>query len=171
MAITTFSGPVRSTNGFLNTGGGAFVTVTGNIALTTKEHAGRILGINDADCAITLPTIKSLLTATADTNEHDIGAVFRIFLFQTAATGITITANAANTMMGQVLIHKDNNNAKSFIADGANKVITLNGGTKGGLTGSYLEITAVYGASNTANWLVNGDLLTAGSPASPFSDA
>jgi|TARA_R110000744_G_scaffold136763_2_gene246858 hypothetical protein len=169
MALTTFSGPVKSKNGFLNTGAGAFLLVSAPIALTTKEHAGRIIGINDADCAITLPTIKSALTASAD-EDFDIGAVFKIFIYQTAATGITITANAANTMMGQVLIHKTDTASKSWLPAASNKVITLNGGTKGGLTGSYLEITAVYGSSLTANWLVNGDLLTTATAVTPFSD-
>ena len=169
MALTTFSGPVKSKNGFLNTGAGAFVLVTAPIALTTKEHAGRIVGINDADCAITLPTIKSALTASADEN-YDIGAVFKIFIYETAATGITITANAANTMRGQVVSHITITASKSFIPAASNKVITLNGTTKGGIIGTYLEITAVYGANLTANWLVNGNLLASGTILTPFSD-
>ena len=50
MANTTFSGPVISKNGFINTGPGMTVSLTADTStLTVKSHAGRIFYFaNDA---------------------------------------------------------------------------------------------------------------------------
>ena len=57
MAQTTFSGPVRSNRGFTAAGTNAIVNITAETTLTYADHVGRIIKINDADGAITLPTI------------------------------------------------------------------------------------------------------------------
>ena len=49
MANTTFDGPVRSKNGFINLGPGMTKALTANTSLTVNEHAGRILLTQDAD--------------------------------------------------------------------------------------------------------------------------
>ena len=43
MANTTFSGPVISKNGFVNTGPGMTVSLTADTTLTVATHAGKIL--------------------------------------------------------------------------------------------------------------------------------
>ena len=43
MANTTFSGPVRSLNGFISFGPKAVVSLTADTTLTVATHAGRIL--------------------------------------------------------------------------------------------------------------------------------
>ena len=65
MANTTFSGPVISKNGFINTGPGATKTINstglgaGGLALTVNDHAGRILISQDADGIYKLPSINT----------------------------------------------------------------------------------------------------------------
>ena len=49
MAKTTFSGPVISKNGFINTGHGNTISLTADTTLTVATHAGRLLLTNDAD--------------------------------------------------------------------------------------------------------------------------
>ena len=58
MAKTTFSGPVISKNGFVNTGPGMTVSLTADTTLTVDTHAGKILLCNDADGKFTLPSIN-----------------------------------------------------------------------------------------------------------------
>jgi hypothetical protein len=45
--------------------------------------------------------------------------------------------------------------------------ITLNGSTKGGLAGSYIELRDVA----TNQWVVSASLVGSGTPATPFSAA
>jgi hypothetical protein len=59
MGQTTFSGPVRSERGFTAVGSNAVVNITEETTLTYADHVGRIIEINDADGAITLPTITT----------------------------------------------------------------------------------------------------------------
>jgi hypothetical protein len=56
MALTTFSGPVKSNNGFINQGA---VTLSADTTITVNDHAGRVLNTADADGKFTLPTITS----------------------------------------------------------------------------------------------------------------
>ena len=60
MANTTFSGPVISKNGFVNTGPGMTVSLTADTTLTVATHAGKILLTNDADGKLYGPTNVSV---------------------------------------------------------------------------------------------------------------
>ena len=59
MAKSTFSGPVVSNNGFIQAGSNNIVDITAETTLTFNDRAGRIIEVNDADGAVTLPSIKS----------------------------------------------------------------------------------------------------------------
>ena len=84
MANTTFSGPVRSKNGFINIGPGAVKAVTLATDLTVADHAGRLVTMDPqgTPTAITIPAIN----ATADSavagpgsdlnNPNTIGTTF-----------------------------------------------------------------------------------------------
>ena len=74
MARTTFSGPIVSQAGMFNAGSNSVVNITAETTLTVAAHAGKVIEINDADGAVTLPTIKS----------DEIGAVYRFFIGTTA---------------------------------------------------------------------------------------
>ena len=143
MGQTTFSGPVRSERGFTAAGSNAVVNITAETTLTYADHVGRIIEINDADGAVTLPTI------TSDT----IGAKYTFFV-GTDCTDCDSLAVAGTT-------------TKAFAPGATNDVISMNGGTTGGDKGSYVEITALA----TAEYLVQGTLVGAGTVATPFADS
>jgi hypothetical protein len=164
MASTTFSGPVKSKNGFVSIGTGMVIATAVPITLTVAEHAGRIVQIIDADGVITLPTLSRV-----DDDSNNMGAVFRCYVSLLPATNLTFVAAAANPILGQLTVGVSAaTSGKTFFPAGTDHVITLNGSTKGGLVGSHLEFTAVMGFSNS-KWIVTGDLNGSGSTLTPFS--
>ena len=177
MANTTFSGPVRSKNGFQSIGPGAVVALTAATNLTVADHAGRILTMDPVGTptAITLPTIN----ATADSavagasdpnNPSTIGTTFEI-LFIDEFTG-TISTDGTDKIVGSVMVGVDDGSKKAFVPAAANDVVNLNGeagagnATKGGLIGSRIKFTAT--ADNT--YMVEGLLIGDGTIVTPFSN-
>lgn len=154
MGQTTFSGPVRSERGFTAVGANSIVDITAVTTLTYADHVGRIIEVNDADGAVTLPTI------TADT----IGATYRIVV-GTTATDLDVATDGTDKFVGSVSVA--GTTTKAFAPAATNDVITMNGTTKGGIRGSYLEITAIA----TAEYLVQGVLNGSGTVVTPFADA
>ena len=163
MASTTFSGPVKSKNGFVSIGTGMIAVTAVPTTLTVAEHAGRIVQIIDAD-GVTLPTLSRV-----DDDSNNMGAVFRCYISLYAATDLTFVAAAANPILGQLRVGVSAaTTGKTFFPAATDHVITLNGSTKGGLVGSHLEFTAVQGFG-VSKWLVTGDLNGSGSTLTPFS--
>ena len=173
MANTTFDGPVRSKNGFINLGPGMAKSLTADTTLSVQEHAGRILLLNDADGKFTLPSIVT----TADSavagpgsdpnNLNNIGASF-YFYVETLATDLDIKTDGTDKFTGAVIIAVNDGSKKAFVPGATNDVITMTGTTKGGIVGSVLQITAI----DTANYLVHNSLLIgSGSIETPFADA
>ena len=173
MANTTFDGPVRSKNGFINIGPGMTKSLTADTTLSVQEHAGRILLLNDADGKFTLPSIVT----TADSavagpgsdpnNLNNIGASF-YFYIETLATDLDIKTDGTDKFTGAVIIAVNDGSKKAFVPGATNDVITMTGTTKGGIVGSVLQITAI----DTANYLVHNSLLIgSGSIETPFADA
>ena len=172
MANTTFSGPVRSLNGFISFGPKAVVSLTANTTLTVASHAGRVLTCNDADGVFTLPTIlASSASGVAGANDYNVlsnlGATFT-FLVETAATDMDIKTDGTDKFYGGLYIGANNATGKTFISDSSsNDVITQNGTTKGGIAGGWLQITAI---ANDA-YYVKGTLLGSSTLATPFADS
>lgn len=164
MAFTTFSGPVKSKNGFVSIGTGTVIVTAVPITLTVEEHAGRIVEIIDQDGVITLPT----LSRESD-DSNNMGAMFRCYVAVLPATNLRFVAAAANPILGQLRVGVSAaTSGKTFFPAATDHVITLNGSTQGGLVGSHLEFTAVMGFTNS-KWLVTGDLNGSGSTVTPFS--
>ena len=178
MANTTFSGPVRSKNGFINLGPGAVVALTAATNLTVAAHAGRVLTMDPAGTptAITLPTINA--TADSDVagpgsdpnNPNTIGTTFEI-LFIDEFTG-TISTDGTDKFVGSVMVGVDDGAKKAFVPAAANDVVNLNGeagagnATTGGLVGSRIKFTAT--ADN--QYMVEGLLIGDGTIATPFGN-
>ena len=178
MANTTFSGPVRSKNGFINLGPGAVVALTAATDLTVAAHAGRVLTMDPVGTptAITLPTINA--TADSDVagpgsdpnNPNTVGTTFEI-LFIDNFTG-TISTDGTDKFVGSVMVGVDNGAKKAFVPAAANDVVNLLGeagagnATKGGLKGSRIKFTAT--ADNT--YMVEGLLIGDGTIATPFGN-
>lgn len=154
MGQTTFSGPVRSERGFTAVGSNAVVNITAETTLTYADHVGRIIEINDADGAVTLPSI------TSDT----IGAKYTFFI-GTDATDLDIKTDGTDKFLGSVSVI--GTTTAGFVPGATNDVISMNGGTTGGDKGSYVEVTALA----TAEYLVQGVLVGSGTVATPFADA
>ena len=171
MANTTFSGPVISKNGFIGTGPGSTVALTANTSLTVNAHAGRILLTQDADGIFTLPSINANANgATAgDTdynNQNNIGASF-YFYVDTTATDVQIVTDGTDKFVGAAMIAVDDGAKKAFFPAASNDVLSMNGTTTGGITGSVIQVTALQ----SAEYLVHNTLiLGSGSIVTPFSD-
>lgn len=157
MGLTTFSGPVRSERGFTAVGSTAVVAITAETTLTYADHVGRIIEINDADGAVTLPAI------TSDT----IGATYKFFV-GTTASDLDIKTDGTDKFVGNlVLAASATSQARGFAPAASNDVISMNGTTTGGIAGSVVEVTAIA----TAEYLVTGTLLGSGTLATPFADS
>jgi len=171
MANTTFSGPVISKNGFIGTGPGSTIALTANTTLTVNDHAGRILLTQDADGIFTLPSI----VATADSavagptdvnNKNNIGASF-YFYVDTTATDVQIVTDGTDKFVGAAMIAVDDGSKKAFFPAASNDVLSMNGTTTGGITGSVIQVTALQ----SAEYLVHNTLiLGSGTIVTPFSD-
>ena len=171
MAKTTFAGPVYSKSGFITTGPANTISLTADTTLTVATHAGRLLLTNDADGKFTLPTIN----VTADSgvagpgpsfdNLNNIGATFNFYV-ETAATDMDILTDGTDMFVGAILVAVDDGAKKAFFPGGSDDTITMNGGTKGGIAGSVIQITAV----DDDAYLVHNSLLKGSSTiATPFA--
>ena len=171
MANTTFSGPVISKNGFIGTGPGSTVALTANTSLTVNDHAGRILLTQDADGIFTLPSINANANgatagATDYNNLNNIGASFYFYVDLTA-TDVQIVTDGTDKFVGAAMIAVDDGAKKAFFPAASNDVLSMNGTTTGGITGSVIQVTALQ----SAEYLVHNTLiLGSGSIVTPFSD-
>ncbi len=179
MGRSTLQGPVRSLNGFYSTGPNNVVNITANTTLTVADHAGKIItagGTLASNLVITLPAVNvtadpdSAGPGTASTTPNNQGAVFTIFVPTTVATSsLKIGTNGTDKYVGSIsTVDTDTAGAMAGFAPGAtNDFINLNGGTTGGVAGSYIQITAL----SSAKYMVQGVVLCTGSPATPFADS
>ena len=172
MAKTTFAGPVYSKSGFITTGPANTVSLTADTTLSVATHAGKILLTNDADGKFTLPTINvssnsSVAGSTDYNNPNNIGASFYFFV-ETAATDMDILTDGTDKFVGAVIVGIDDGAKKLFVPAASNDVMTMNGGTKGGLAGSVVTITAI----DDDKYLVHNSLLLGTATiVTPFADA
>ena len=156
MAKSTFSGPIVSNNGFIQAGSNNIKNITAEETLTFNDHAGRIIEVNDADGAVTLPSIKS----------GELGAKYTFFI-GTTASDLDIKTDGTDKFLGSVMVAVNDGSKKSFVPGATNDVISMNGTTTGGIANSYVEVTALA----TAEYLVQGVLIGSGTIATPFADS
>ena len=156
MGQTTFSGPVRSERGFTAVGSTAVVNITAETTLTYADHVGRIIEVNDADGAVTLPS------ASTDT----IGAKYTFFI-GTTASDLDIKTDGTDKFVGSLSVMEASGLTETYAPAATNDVISMNGTTTGGDKGSNVEITAIE--DNV--YLVQGMLLGSGEAVTPFADS
>ena len=172
MAQTTFSGPVKSQRGFVTAGPDAVVNITAETTLTFAAHAGKVIKVNDADGAITLPTIKAdSKGASAGDNDPNVnshlGAVYKFFV-GTDCTDCDIKTDGTDKFVGHATVVNVADGTNSTFAPAAsNDVISMNGGTTGGDKGSTITITALE--DNV--YLVEAVLIGTGTEATPFANS
>ena len=172
MARTTFSGPVVSQRGFVAAGPDEVVNITAETTLTFAAHAGKVIKVNDADGAITLPTIKAdSKGATAGDNDPNVnshlGAVYKFFV-GTDCTDCDIKTDGTDKFVGHAtVVNVADGTNSTFAPASSNDVISMNGGTTGGDKGSTVTITALE--DNV--YLVEAVLIGTGTEATPFADS
>ena len=179
MALTTFQGPVRSLAGFYTQGPGNVINITATTTLTVAEHAGKIITVGGtlaSNIVLTLPAVNTTATPNSagpgqdPNNPNNQGAVFTFFVPTTIATSsLKIGTNGTDKYVGSILtVDTDSSGAMAGFAPAAtNDFINLNGGTTGGVAGSYVQITAL----SSAVYMVQGVVNCTGSPATPFADS
>ena len=172
MAQTTFSGPVKSLRGFVTAGPDSIVNITSETTLTFAAHAGKVIKVNDADGAITLPTIKAdSKGGTAGDNDPNVdnhlGAVYKFFV-GTDSTDCDIKTDGTDKFVGHAtVVNVADGTNSTFVPSTDNDVISMNGGTTGGDKGSTITITALE--DNV--YLVEAVLIGTGTEATPFADS
>ena len=172
MANTTFSGPVRSLNGFINFGPKAAVSLTADTTLTMNDHAGRILLCNDADGKFLLPTITTgSAGSTAGANDPNVasnlGATYT-FIVQTVASDMDIYTDGTDKFIGFARsLMTTAATGKDWFPGAANDVMNFDGSTTGGIVGTLVRVTAVA----SAQYFVEAYIKSSGTQATPFADA
>jgi len=179
MARTTFQGPVRSLNGFYTQGPGAVLAVTSSVTLNPQDYAGRILTVGGslaANVVITLPAINTSTDPSSsgpgsDPNTlNNEGVVYTIWVPTTISTSsLKIGTDGTDKFVGTLFgIDTDSSNALvAYTPASTNDYINLNGGTTGGVAGTWIQIVAV--AAN--KYMVSGNVLGTGTVATPFADS
>jgi hypothetical protein len=173
MAQTTFTGPVKSINGFIGAGVGMSEVVTSGAV--TLASAGKILKVgSDADGKISLPTINDNAAGATDENGLNSGSTIGAsytFVFESNATDLDIKTDGTDKFIGSVAnINTTDNAVVAFVPGATNDVMTFNGTTTGGKIGSVVKVTAV----DDNKYFVEGTNIcttTAGNTATVFADA
>ena len=179
MARSTFQGPIRSLGGIYQQGPGAGVAITASTTLSPEAHGGRIITVGGtlaSNIVLTLPTINVSTDPVtsgpgADPNTlNNEGVVYTIWVPTTISTSsLKIGTDGTDKFVGSVLsIDTDTGGAAiGFTAGATNDFINLNGGTTGGVAGTFIQIVAV--AAN--KYMVTGTVNGTGTVATPFADA
>lgn len=179
MARTTFQGPVRSLGGVYQQGPASVVAITSSTTLNPVDHGGRIITVGGtlaSNIVLTLPTINTSANPITsgpgqDPNTlNNLGVVYTIWVPTTIATSsLKIGTDGTDKYVGSVLsIDTDSSGAAvGFTAGATNDFINLNGGTTGGVAGTWIQIVAV--AAN--KYMVTGTVNGSGTVATPFADS
>ena len=179
MARTTFQGPVRSLGGFYQQGPATTVEVTSSVTLSPDSYAGRFISVGGtlaSNIVITLPAINTSANPTTSgpgqdpSTANNEGVTYTIWVPTTIATSsVKIGTNGTDKFVGSLLsVDTDTSGAMvGFTAASSNDFINLNGGTTGGVAGTWIQIVAI--AAN--KYLVTGVILGTGTVATPFADS
>ena len=179
MARTTFQGPVRSLGGVYQQGPASVVAITSSTTLNPVDHGGRIISVGGtlaANVVLTLPTIDvSTNPVTSGPGQdpsttNNQGVVYTIWVPTTIATSsLKIGTDGTDKYVGSVIsVDTDTSGAVvGFTAASTNDYINLNGGTTGGVAGTWIQIVAVAANKYMVTGVVNGS----GTVATPFADS
>jgi hypothetical protein len=179
MARTTFQGPVRSLGGIYQQGPASVVEITARTTLSPEAHGGRIISVGGSLAAaltLTLPAINvSTNPVTSGPGQdpntlNNEGVVYTIWVPTTISTSsLKIGTDGTDKFVGSLLsVDTDSSGAVvGFTAASTNDFINLNGGTTGGVAGTWIQIVAI--AAN--KYMVNGMLNGTGTVATPFADS
>lgn len=179
MAQTTFQGPVRSLGGIYQQGPASVVAISSTTTLSPTSHGGRIISVGGTLAATTTLTLPAISTADNPTTSgpgqdpntlNNLGVTYTIWVPTTIATSsLKIAAQGGDffigTLMGVDTDTSDTLVAYNALAADTFDFINLNGGTTGGVAGTWIQIVAVAANSYMVCGTVNGS----GSVATPFA--
>jgi hypothetical protein len=166
--------------GVYQQGPAAVVAITASTTLSPEAHGGRIISVGGtlaANLTLTLPAINTSANPTTSgpgqdpSTANNQGVTYTIWVPTTIATSsVKIATNGTNLFIGSVLsIDTDTSGAAvGFTANGTtNDFINLNGGTTGGVAGTWIQIFAIAANKYMVTGVVNGS----GVVATPFADS
>jgi len=177
MAMTTFDGPIRSLGGIFQQGPSTIVTITASTTLNPTAHAGRILAVGGtlaANVVLTLPTINASANPASSGPGNDPntlnneGVTYTIWVPTTIATSsLKIGTDGTDKFIGTILgVDTDSSNALvAYTAGASDDYINFNGGTTGGVAGTWVQIVAI----DALKYMVNGVALGSSTVATPFA--
>lgn len=129
------------------------IVLTTNTTIDRDTHVDTVCVIDAAGgFTVTLPE------ATGS------GDVYRFYVKTTLTASATIAALTTDILQGGVAIATDITGVTVPTTATTDKIV-MNGGTTGGLLGSYVEVKDVVDAT----WFVSGFLVSSGTEATPFS--
>lgn len=128
----------------------------------SKDELCRIYASHHANgMDITLPSI--------DASDAGLWVKIEVAVTVTSSDLVSVTAASGDLLEGSVYLTKASDavaNQAEFAADESDDLIfSMNGGTKGGLIGSWAKFTV----NENGYWTVEGQLLGSGTLATPFS--
>jgi len=166
-------------SGIYQQGPAAVVEITTSTTLNPISHAGRIISVGGtlaSALTLTLPAINMTADPSSSgpgqnpNTANNEGVCYTIWVPTTIATSsLKIGTNGTNKFVGTLLsVDTDSSDAVvGFTAGATNDFINLNGGTTGGVAGTWIEIFAI--AAN--KYMVTGVILGTGTVATPFADS
>jgi hypothetical protein len=179
MARSTFQGPIRSLGGIYQQGPATIVEITTSTTLSPESHGGRIISVGGtlaSNLTLTLPTINASANPTTSgpgqdpSTANNEGVMYTIWVPTTIATSsLKIGTDGTDKYVGSVLsIDTDTSGATvGFVAGATNDFINFNGGTTGGVAGTFVQIYAIA----ALKYMVTGVVLGTGTVATPFADS
>jgi hypothetical protein len=165
--------------GIYQQGPASVVSITASTTLNPVDHGGRIISVGGtlaADITLTLPTINASTNPTTsgpgqDPNTlNNQGVVYTIWVPTTIATSsLKIGTDGTDKYIGTIFgVDTDTSNALvAYTAAAANDFINFNGGTTGGVAGTWVQIYAI----DALKYMVNGVALGTGTVATPFANS
>ena len=185
MARTTFSGPVRSLNGFLGTGPNMAASITGTVDGGTDIagidlYQGKIIQVGNANTVFNLPSIIDTADGASaggsdPSNLNRVGIKYHFILTASLTGGNTFVLNAgtaagratADVFAGMAIYNNTATDPGAVTAfnGSSTDTLTLTATTKGGLVGAQIECQAVDGLL----WQISAQLIGNGAFANPWS--
>jgi hypothetical protein len=165
--------------GFYQQGPATTVEVTSSVTLSPDTYAGRFISVGGtlaSNVVITLPAINTSANPTTSgpgqdpSTANNEGVTYTIWVPTTIATSsVKIGTNGTDKFVGSLIsVDTDTSGAVvGFTAGASNDFINLNGGTTGGVAGTWIQIVAI--AAN--KYMVTGVILGTGTVATPFADS
>jgi hypothetical protein len=165
--------------GLYQQGPASVVAITASTTLSPEAHGGRIISVGGALAATTTLTLPAINVSTnpvtsgpgQDPNTvNNQGVLYTIWVPTTITTStLKIATNGTDLFIGSLMgVDTDSSDALvayNALAADSFDFINLNGGTTGGVAGTWIEIVAV--AANA--YMVRGTVNGSGSVATPFS--